>query len=178
MNAFHKLRPKAAFTLVETLIVIFILTIIASVLIPVVRKGIDAWILSMSITDLIAEGRLAMRRMTKELKMADNITEITSMPAIQSVKFTLPGYVGEIEYYWSNSNNVLYRRRLISGSSQTNVLARDISALTFTYLKRDSQTQTTTLGEVWEIRIDFTVTKEGRSMRFGSTISPRNLTHP
>lgn len=175
MNPGCRPGSSAGITLIETLVVISILTIIAFVLTPVIREGIDAWIFSISTADLVAEGRLAMRRMTKELKGANSITAITPT----SLKFTLPDSLDEIEYVFSG--NVLYRRRYISGGgSETNILARDINPFSFTYLKRNSDRgdPATAVADIWEICIDFTVTKDSRSLRFGSTVSPRNIEHP
>jgi len=167
-----KTKRNKGFTLIETLMVIFILSIIAFVSTPAIRQGIDAWVFCMSTNDLVDEGRLAMRRLTKELKLATSITEMTS-PAIT---FTRPGLADPVQFIWSA--NVLYRR-VLSVPVQDNILARDLSAFSFSYLKRNSNRldPATSPGEVWEIGIDFTVTKEGRSLRFGSTVSPRNLTH-
>lgn len=168
-------RHLGGFTLLETLIVLSVLVIIALVLTPVFREGIDAWVLSISTTDIIAEGRLAMRRMTKELKRVDTITAISQT----SVGFTVPGSSDTIVFSWDDSNNTLYRE--IPVIAQSNILARNISAFNFTYLGRDSSTEvdptTGNPADVWEIRLDFTVTKDSHYLRFGSTVSPRNIIH-
>ena len=167
---YFRSKKERGFTLIETLMVILILSIIAFVSVPAIRQGIDAWVLCMSTNDLLDEGRLAMHRMVKELKLANNITEMTA----SAITFTRTGLADPVQFIWSA--NVLYRR-VLSTPVQNNILARDLSAFHFTYLRRDSQTLAASPADVWEIRIDFTVTKQGRSLRFGTTVTPRNLTH-
>ena len=172
MIHFRFKKDNRGFTLIETLIVILILAIIAFTLTPVIRQCIDVWILATNTNDILAEGRLLLWRMTKELRNANSITAITPT----SVSFTVPG---SAEIVYSLSANSLHR--LIPAAGQDYILAKDISSFSLTYLARDSQTQidpaTGNPADVWEIHFNLSIKKGNRTLGFQSSVSPRNLTH-
>lgn len=84
MLFFNKIREKRAFSLVELIIVISIIGIISVLLAPVILVGMDSWSYVKNRSELINNSRLAMNRMVREIREAEQIETWTN----DEIKFT------------------------------------------------------------------------------------------
>jgi len=126
--------------LIMTIVIGGILSIIVG---PIFVQGINSYFQSQKITDVGAQGKLAMERMVREIRNIDNpATDISTMTAGQ-LTFTLNGT--SISY--TLSGNQLSRN--------SDPLASNVSSLTFSYYKNDWTTTTTDKTLVWRIQIQF-----------------------
>jgi hypothetical protein len=129
--------------MIELIMTIVIGGIIAIIVGPILMQGINGYLRSQDMTEMDAQGKLAMERMVREIReIANPASDISTMTANQ-LTFTLSG--SSISY--TLSGNQLRRN--------SDPLASDVSSLTFSYFKNDWTTATTDRTLVWRIQIQF-----------------------
>lgn len=143
------------FTLVEIVIVIFILSIVATIGGLVLHKGFEAGYTSRDLIDATWQSRLALRRMANEIREihSPNATDL-DISSNNQITFT---DMNDENIIYSRSGNYLTR----NGIS----LADGVNALTFTYFDANNQEVTNPL-EVANVRC----------VHIATTISKRNVT--
>jgi MSHA biogenesis protein MshO len=62
--------PQRGFTLIEVVMVIVLIGIIAGIMAPFITQSIDAYTATRSRTELVAKGRLALERISREVRQA------------------------------------------------------------------------------------------------------------
>ena len=171
MNAFANgwTRPPAAgFSLVELVVVIVLLSIVAAVAAPMVGNGFKAYFTGRDLVETDWQGRVALERMTRELRTLRAPADITMTSASDLTFLDIDG--NSVRYFLSNC--VLTICEL---TRNTQPLATGISGLAFSYLLRDGKTTTVTPASVYYVIVDFTATQGGNSRTYQATVSPRNF---
>jgi prepilin-type N-terminal cleavage/methylation domain-containing protein len=115
----------SGFTLIETLIVILILSFLAMGILGVLTVGDLSWNSGNVWLDLQQEVRVAMDGMTREAR-GGNISGFVVTADNAQVDFSLPGVSNTISYYLSGTQ--LMREH---PAGTTKVLANDISSVSF-----------------------------------------------
>ena len=160
------------FTLIELIIVIVIVAIIAGAVSFVMLGAIDAWTFKFNRSDLLWDARLAMNRMTREIREVKNRAKVTTA---DSSEFRFEN-INNLDITYDLNGTDLERTE--DGTS--NVLAEDVSALSFTYFDADGATITTPdvapgATDIRRVRINLTLTKNGEDVYFQSESVPRNF---
>jgi MSHA biogenesis protein MshO len=164
-SRFPTLR-EIGFSLVELIVVIVVLGIVASMGATVVRDGILGYLSGREITNADWQGRLALERMTRELRniASPNISNIAATSCGNST-FAFSDITGtQISY--TQSTTTLMR----NGQP----LADNVTGLRFYCL--DSTVQPTTMpSNVYYVTVSMVVSTANTSASYRSTVRPRNL---
>ena len=150
--------------------VIVVLGIIAATGAQMMGAGFKAYFTGKDITEMDWQARVALERITRELRSVRAPTDITVTPTNEitfvdvggnSIRYcmgtigTCPGAVGEL-------------------TRNTQPLASGVSNLTFSYLDRTG-VATATPALVFYIVVSFTATQNSISKPYQATVSPRNF---
>jgi type II secretory pathway pseudopilin PulG len=156
-----------AFTLLEVLLVIAMLTILGVVLGPILGSAIQSSGLVSSEAQRLAEARNGMERMVKEIKLIPN-TSVLANIGTTNLQFQYP--TGTNITYSLNGTNLL---------RNSDILVGGVSSLTFTYYDASGATTTIT-ANVRSIGIQFTagLTLQTRVFLRNTGNNYENLTSP
>jgi len=166
------MKKNKGFTLVELVIVIIIIGITASTLGFMMLGAVKAWTFKFNRNDILWDGRLAMDRMTREIRTVKNPTSVTTASAAQ-FRFIDTGNE-DITYSLSGAN----LNRTENGTA--NLLAENVSSLTFTYYNSSdtvipSPIVSPSATDIRRVRINLTLTKNGQSVYLQSDASTKNF---
>jgi prepilin-type N-terminal cleavage/methylation domain-containing protein len=163
---------KNGFTLVELVIVISVVGIISTIVGSMLLGAIDAWVFKFNRNDILWDGRLALDRMTREIRTIKNSTSVTTASSAQ-FRFTDTGNK-DITYSLSSTN----LNRTENGTA--NLLAENVSSLTVTYYNSSdavipSPTVSPSATDIRRVRINLTLTKNGQNVYLQSDASTKNF---
>ncbi len=174
---------KKGFTLIELLVVLSIMGFIATALYYVLNAGIEGWRAGKERTDIIAQARVAMDRLTREVR------EATWMASADTTSINFSAYVGEtspkdISYYYDSSEDILYRNN-ITDETGTQMMAKYMDSFILTYYSKNMtelSSPVDTPADIWMITIDAQITRgptgEQNVVNLRSTVQPRNHPYP
>ena len=162
---------RKGFTLIELVIVISVIGIIAVIVGSILLGVVDAWTFKFNRNDILQDGRMAIGRMTREMRTASGIT-IATAGQFRFIETENSGTEATI------SNDITYS---LSGSNLNrtengvaNLLAENVSSLAFTYYDA-SETVTGVIANIRRVKINVTLTKNGENVYLQSESMPRNL---
>jgi prepilin-type N-terminal cleavage/methylation domain-containing protein len=166
------MRRSSGFTLVELVIVITIVGIVALIIGTMLLGTIKAWTFKFNRNDILWDGRLALDRMTREIRAVKDTTSVTTATSSQ-LRFT-DTQNKDITYSLSSTN----LNRTENGTA--NLLAESVSALSFTYYNSSdtaipSPTVSPSATDIRRVRINLTLTKNGENVYLQSDASPKNF---
>ncbi len=157
-------QPRSAgFTLIEMVVVIVVLGVLAALGGMALQNAFRVYASSQGISDIDWQGRVALARLTRDLREARSPAGLTVIPATQ-LAFT---DIDDTGVTYSLSGTQLLRN--------TQPLADFITGLNFTYLEADRQTATTTVANVSYITVTLTVSDQDYTETFRATVRPRRF---
>jgi prepilin-type N-terminal cleavage/methylation domain-containing protein len=161
---------QKGFTLIEMIIVITVISIIAGIASIIILEGLKSYQTEVSFSDIHNQGRLAIERMAREIRMirSATATDISTMTATN------------LQFNDVNGNtNVLFQR---SGASAPysivrngQVLANNVQSVSFSYYQQDGVTVAAAATQVWFIQIDLTTVNRGETLSMRVRVHPRNF---
>ncbi len=116
------LNRRDAFTLIEFIMVIVLLSIIAGIGLPLLAEISQAWVLDKQKDEIAQSARLAVDRMIREIRRA----EIITVADADSLEFT---DIDSTSITFDISSAALRRRQ----GALANLLAENVASLDFTY---------------------------------------------
>jgi hypothetical protein len=142
-----------------------VLGIVSAVAAPMLAAGFNAHFLGRTLADADWQGRLALERMSRELRSARSATaaDLTLSPAAQ---ISFKNTAGQTIAYTLNSSR-------LQRNSQP--LADNVTALNFSYLQRDGKTAAAIVTDVYYIHVDMTLDRGGTAYSLRTTVHPRNF---
>ena len=160
---------QSGFSIVELVLVIVLIGIIASVGAQLMGTGIGMYVDGRDTLSVDAQGRLALERITRELRAVRKATGLTLAPAT------------ELNFTGLDGTAVRYCLGTVSGCPgatgelmrNAQVLAGGISGLSAVYTN-SAGAVTAVPAQVLNISIQFTATQGGISAAYRATVSPRN----
>lgn len=168
------------FTLLEVLMVIVLIGIISITAGLLIFQGTKSFHMLDMQKDLTGQGTLAIERLSRELRFircttagnncAPQAADIVIMTPAE-IRFVNTDLAGR--GFRLNANNLLLRRGS-NAADPEDVLAANVGALTFTYLKKDGAPAATP-PEVWMINVDFTLSSGQDSFNFRASVHPRSF---
>lgn len=173
MSAHHQYfcsRSAKGFSLIELIMVIVLLAIVAVVAAPVLSGGFKAYFIGRDIAETDWQARVALERMTRELRSVRAPADLTITSA------------SDITFTDVDGNSIRYCMGTVGGcpgaagelTRNTQPLASGVSGLTFSYLTRTGAS-TVVVAQVFHITVGFMATQNTISKSFQTTLSPRNF---
>lgn len=165
-------RGEAGFTLVELVLVIVLLGIVSAVVAVPLMEGARIFSSGEVRADLNNQGRLAVERMAREIRMARSRTAAD-----------LPGCcnAGTLNFYDIGGKQIIYTfsggnltRQDMAGTFVLASADAATSSLTFSYFQQNGA-PAAAAAQVWTIQIDLTVTRSGESQAYRVRVHPRNF---
>lgn len=165
-------RRQAGFTLIELVITIVLVGIIAGTAGMLLIKGTQAYIEEDRRAAATSQGRLGFERMAREMRSIPQAGAIVGPIGNPGGTFSFSDPTGTaITYTLNGATGSLDRTE---GAGSPVILADGVTALEFRHYDR-AGALTTTPANIWQIRIDMTVTKGGESQAFRMSVYPRNF---
>jgi len=166
------MKKNKGFTLVEVVIVITIVGIVSVIIGSILLGVVKAWTFKFNRNDILWDGRLALDRMTREIREVRNTTSVTTASSSQ-FRFIDTGNA-DITYSLSSTN----LNRTENGT--LNLLAENVSSLVFTYYNSSGTvipvpTVSPSATNIRRVRISFTLTKNGQNVYLRSDSSTENF---
>ena len=152
---------QRGFSLIEMVLVIVIVGIISTVGAQLMGTGFQLYFTGRDTLSVDAQARLALERMTRELRTVRPVTGLTMTPATQ---ITFTDETGTAVQYVLGGGNLM---------RNTQVLAGGVTGLGFVYLD-SAGAVTATAAQVFYISVQFTVTQGEVISTYRATVSPRN----
>jgi prepilin-type N-terminal cleavage/methylation domain-containing protein len=176
MNPMHRARTRIpiprqpGFSLVELIVVIVVLGIVAGMGAIVVRDGMLGWLRGREITSADWQGRLALERITRELRdvASPNYSNIAATSCGTST-FTFSDSSSTLISYTQSATTLLRNGQPLAD----NLLAAN--GLRFYCLQRDGQTYSTIPSAVYYISVSMVVSTANTNATYRSTVRPRNF---
>lgn len=150
------------FTYIELVIVIVLFGILAKMSATMLQQGFDAYLKARYVTDADWQGRVAMERMTRDIRMIRSPAAITTNGGSNLVFTDTDG--NSIDY--GLSGTTLQR----SGID----LAEGVNSLTFTYYDKDG-TSGATGTAIRYIKVSLNITQNNTDYTLTTALYPRNL---
>ena len=159
------------FTMIELVMSIVVVGVLASLGATMLGGGFASFFLSRETTQNDWQGRLALERITRDLRSVRTPADLATMTA------------GQIIFTDSRNDQINYT---LSGTTVTRVqnggtawvLADNATALTFSYLRNDGLTPEPSGGvpaNVYYITVELTISSANASMKYRSTVRPTSF---
>ena len=159
-----KLKHMLGFSLIELAIVIVLLGILSSIAGPMIYYTVRASLAQYYIGDLDTHGRIAISRMSREIRSARS-NEAADLDISSNAQITFVNVSGDTVTYSLSGTNLM---------RNSQPLANNVSGLAFVYLDADGIV-TVTNTSVRFIKMTLTLTKETYSIILNSAVSLRNI---
>lgn len=160
---------QLGFSLVELVVVIVVLGIVASMGAVVVRDGMLGYLRGREITSADWQGRLALERITRELRDV--------APSLGGTVNIANTSCGSSTFAFSDINAapISYTQSATTLLRNGQPLADNVTALRFYCLQNDGQTYTTTPSAVFYVTVSMVVSTANTSATYRSTVKPRSF---
>jgi prepilin-type N-terminal cleavage/methylation domain-containing protein len=157
------------FSLVELIVVVVVLGIVASMGAVVVRDGMLGYLRGREITSADWQGRLALERITRELRDA--------APSSGATVNIAPASCGSSGFTFSDISaaQISYTQSASTLLRNGQPLADNVTGLRFYCLQSDGQTYTTTPSAVYYVTVSMVVATANTSATYRSTVKPRSF---
>ena len=166
------MKKRVAFTLIELIMAIVLLSIIMAIGVPLLTATTEGWVIATQRNEMLESAKIAIVRMTREMRQIKNLTSV--LTASQGA-FEFMNALDETISFSSSSNNLI--RTL---NSTENVLARNINSLSFTYYGSNGTEIITPVvnpseTDIRRIEINIVFSLGGTQLAIQSSVSPRRL---
>src|SRR6266702_2222826 len=162
---------SGGFTLIEAVITMIVVGVLATIGATVMSGGFRTYFLGREIAQDDAQGRLALERMSRELRAVRSTADL-DISVQNQVSFTdLSGTA--ISYKRDSVTSQLERSQGVAGTYQP--LADNVSALTITYLHNDGVNAESWGGNpalVYYITVALTVKTSNVNLTYRTTVKP------
>ena len=161
---------EAGITVLELVLVIILFGMLAAVAAPLLRQGLQAYIVGKDIAETDWQARVAAERMTRELRGIRAPADLTITSA------------SDITFIDLDGNSVRYCMGAVGGCPGATgelmrngqPLAMGITALTFSFLTRTSA-PTGVPAQVFYVNVAYTAAQNDIVKSYSATVSPRNF---
>ena len=157
-----RLKRYSGFTLIEFILVIAITGIIAGTAGLLLMEGFQT---SYKVVDIIKadwQARIALERMTREMRLIRNKN---------SINISVPN---QITFVTTRGETITYSRSGTNLMRNSQPLADNVSSFTLTYFNVN-KVPTAIANQVRFILIHLTIDNEGATYSFDTTVNPRNV---
>ncbi len=163
-----RLRQQAGFTLVELVLTIVLVGIISGIGAVVLREGVSAFISEDARANVTNDGRLAIERMAREVRMVRSRTA-ADLSTMTAATLTFTDIDGNPPITYTSAGGMITRTGTVLASA-------DSASLAFSYFQQDGVTVAAAAAQVWTIEVNLTLTRGSESQAFRVRVHPRNFT--
>jgi len=153
---------ESGFTLIEFVLVIVLFGIVAAVGSKMLAEGFRAYFAGRDLIDAQWQGRVALERMTRDIRAARSNADISIWSAAQLTFTRLSGA------------SISYQLAGISLMRNTQVLADGVAGLAFSYQASDGSAAAT-VNDIRYITVSMNITQGGVASTLATTVHARNL---
>lgn len=174
------IKNSRGFTLIEVVMAIVLLGIVGITAGLLLSEGVRSFDALDKQKGLTGQGTLALERLSRELRRirctesgnscAPSAADITAMTAAE-IRFVNADYEGR---GFRQSGTDLLLRQGSGAADPEDVLAGNLSALTFEYLKSDGSAATVA-ADVWFVNVNMTLTGGPESINLKASVHPRGF---
>lgn len=160
------IRSERGFTLVEVVLVVVLLSLFGALFGLGFVASTRATLAVDTRKEALQNARVALDRMAREVRMIRSATAAditTTIPTASDLQFT-DTYGNAIQFQLTGGNIL----------RNADILAGNVTALTFSYLKNDG-TAAASEAEIWRIVMDLTVTVGTESVQLRTEVHPANF---
>jgi prepilin-type N-terminal cleavage/methylation domain-containing protein len=157
----NQLANQRGFTLIELVMVIALLAIITKIASVILSQGLGGYIAAKNITEADWQARLAMSRMTREIRMIRSANDFTLRTA------------SELAFVDLNGTSIDYKLAGTSLMRNSQILADNISNLIFSYYDKNGNAASST-GATAYIQIQFTLLQTQANFNLSSVVYLRD----
>lgn len=155
------MKRICGFTIIELIIVIVILSILAVIALPMLSSGFNAYFTARNLSDANWQGRLALARITRDLRALTSNNNITTATATQLTFINNANT--SVSYTISGSN--LERNAL--------TLANGVNSVTFDYYT-SAGAATAVIANIVYISITLNITQNNTNITLEAVVDLRN----
>ncbi len=166
---------KKGFTIIELVITMVLIGIVAYIAADAMSTGFKAFFVTDNRKEALDQARIAMERMTREIRNLRDSSSVTTSSATQFCFTNLDGTLINFNY---QSPNIRREEGGACTVGSGQVLSTNISSFTpgFEYIRSNGTTDATFSSvNTKRIRITFTATVSGESVQLQSEVWLRNL---
>lgn len=174
------IKGEGGFTLIEVVMAIVIFAVISVAIGSLLYQGSRSFEAMDIRRELTEQGSLATERLTRELRLircvsasgscAPSASDITAMTSTE-IRFVNMNNEGK---GFRLDANALKLRRGKDATDPEDVLAANVSSLSFEYFKNDGSAAVQA-SEVWRVKASFTLTSGAESIDFTASVHPRHF---
>ena len=166
---------QRGFTLIEMVMVIIVMAVLTGLGANLLASGFQAYFMGQDLSEGNWHGRIALERITRELREARAPGDLTIAPATE-ITFTRSDGVA-VRYCRAGVGTCPVPVGPVTNALMRNAdpLADNISLLNFTYLQVDGATATIVPAEVRYVTVALRVTIGGTDFNLRDTIRPRSF---
>ena len=159
----------AGFTLIEMVVTLIVIGVLATIGATVMSRGFLSYFVGREIARDDAQGRLALERMARDLRIVRGTADLNIATPNQ---VTITDFDRNVIVYRRNAGTSQLERSQDNGAT-FQPLADNVSALTISYLRNDGTTPEGAIpGNVYYITVLLTVTTANVNMNYRSTVKP------
>ena len=157
---------QPGFSLIELIVVIVVLGIVASMGAIVARDGLLGWLRGREINSADWQGRLALERITRELR--------TVAPSFGGVANITNASCGNTTFAFSDINaaQISYTQSTTTLMRNGQPLAENVTGLRFYCLQSNGQTYSTIPSAAYYITVSMVVSTTNTSAAYRGTVKP------
>lgn len=163
---------KKGFSLIEYIMVVVIMGVLIAIGAPLVFEAADAWLVQSKRKDMSESAKIAMDRITREIRRIQSKTSVTSASS-SSFRFT---DIDGRDITFDTSSSTLRRAE----NSAVNTLADNVNSFSLTYYDANGAAiavPSVSPGQtnIKRIEINLIFSYGGTQLNFQSQVSPRRL---
>lgn len=155
-------------TLIEVILVVIILGVVGAVFGGTFVSSMKTTVMVDTRKEALQSARMALARMSREIRLIRSATA-ADIPTFTATNLQfIDNYASPIQFQLVGTNL----------NRNTDVLASNVTTLTFTYLKKNGAPVVVppdSVADIWRIGIDLTVTVAGEAVRLRTEVHPTNL---
>ncbi len=163
------------FTLIEAVITIVVVSIIGYIVFAAVSTGVKAYLITDQRKEALDSGRIAMERITRELRGMREFTGMNNATPAQVCFTSMDG--PRISFRYSNQNiirNADWTACPYDNPSDGSILASGITSFTFSYIQNSGAVDASPPAATRRIRINLTSTAAQEQVVQESEVFLRN----
>ncbi len=168
-----KHNDHRGFTLVELVMTMVLIGIVAFIVADAMLTGIRAFFVTDYRKEALDNGRIAVERMTREMRNVRSLSDIETANASQFCFINVNGV--RISFRYANPNIIREEGGAACPGVAGNTLATNIDAFTFSYIQADGTPDPAPPAKTRMIGINLTSTISGESVQLQSEVYLRNL---